>query len=93
MADGQPEAGAAELPGGGGIDLAERLEEEVELALGYADPGVLNGKSELPDLALAAAIGNRRAILSDSSCAALSIIASNSPCWSRSRMTTRPCAR
>ena len=45
-ADGQAQAGAAELAGGGGIDLREGLEEPVDLVRRNADAGVADGKED-----------------------------------------------
>ena len=46
-ADGKPQPCAAELPGGGGVCLGERLEDHRELVGGDADPGV--GELEVHD--------------------------------------------
>ena len=45
-ADGQPETGAAEAPGGGAVGLLEGLEDEAQLVLRHADAGVGHGERD-----------------------------------------------
>ena len=45
LGDGQAKTGAAELLGGRGVGLAERLEQPAKLFLGHADAGVRHARS------------------------------------------------
>ena len=57
LADGQAQAGAAVMAGGGGIHLLERFEQAVLLVQRDADAGVAHGEMQQPLLGMAEKLG------------------------------------